>query len=198
MDPGGISAALLAAVIASAMGVREFWSAGRLGFLRGSVNFYAYAFVQAVVGFLGVMCFDFLVQEKILNLPSLQSSGFIAKSVVIGFLAKWLSCASILEVEVRGEKIPIGSKWLVDTLQEKIEEDELVALMDHLSLIEPRFSSVEEVIEAIKPWQPKNKKPQQHIAFLGDLKGEPSVMVALRKCYEYAGKKVCDRAFHVT
>ena len=145
-----------------------------------------------MVGFVAFLGLDFLIERKILDLGQDASSSPFFKAIIIGFSTQWLSTVNVFDA---GPGRSVGVKLLFDKLNENIALDEKVAVMSYLEALEQKFSTVHQVRDAIRKWQPPGKDDREHKAFLNELSLSGSVHDALLQCLRFCGKSICDQAF---
>lgn len=184
----------LAFLVAAILAVLSYWLSGRLDFVWNSKYLWILAIFQGGVADAGFLGFDWLVESKVLDLGALAHSSPLVKAGVMGVTARWLSFATIFEFGVGAEKKSVGMRLLVDALELRIAEDESAAVWSYVEGLVACFASPLEVRDAMKNRRIPRKTPEQHAAFLVDLKSAQSVRDACEQCLRFCGKRICDKA----
>jgi len=196
MDVNALLPPVLAFLIGGLLSWLGFWFSGRWGFLCRSASAWAYIALQGVVGAAGYLLLSELTENGVVALPEAWKSNCYAQAVFMGFLAKSLSYVTLFDAGGTDQKKSVGFKFFVDGLQEKVAEDEKIAVIEFLIEKEKQYGSVDSVKETIRRWIPHELKDKKTLdTFLGDLENQNTVYDAMLQFLREVGKKMFESAF---
>lgn len=173
-----------------------FWFSGRWEFIQTCRSAWIYLAVQGVIGAVGYLLLGYLTEQGIVKVPDQVTKSPYLQAIIMGLLAKSISYVTLFDGGASGKEMTIGFKTIVDGLDEKVNEDEKIAIIEYLSTKERKYHSLDEVKDTIKRWVPHKFEDKKDLdAFLGDLENQTSVYDAMLQFLREVGKKMFDRAF---